>query len=76
MKKGNLRSPDVAFVDKSRLHGLKRPFKGFFSGSPDLAIEIHSPNDTIEGIHNKMVEYFENDTRLVWAVNPLEQTVE
>lgn len=75
MKKGNLRAPDVAFVAKERLQGLRRPLKGFFQGSPDLAVEIFSPTDRIEGIHNKMVEYFEHQTRLVWAVNPLEETV-
>lgn len=31
---------------------------------PDLAIEILSPENTIEEIHNKIVEYFENRSRL------------
>ncbi len=44
-------------------------------GSPDLAIEILSPSDTVEGIHERIVEYFENGTRLVWVVNLEEETV-
>ena len=68
MKTGNKRSPDVAFIAKERLQGLKRLPKGFFDGSPDLAIEIISPNNTFEEIHNKLVEYFENGTRLVWVI--------
>lgn len=66
------RSP-VSFVAKERLKGLKRPPRGFFQGSPDLAVEILSPNNTVEELHEKIVEYFENDTRLVWVIHPDEK---
>ena len=75
MKTGNKRSPDLAFIAKERLQGLKRLPKGFFDGSPDLAVEIISPNNTFEEIHNKLVEYFENGTRLVWVILPDEECV-
>lgn len=75
LKSGNKRSPDVSFVQKERLKGLKRPPRGFFQGSPDLAIEILSPNNTVEEIHSKIVEYFENETRLVWVIHPDERYV-
>lgn len=75
LKSGNKRSPDVSFVAKTRLQGLKRPPRGFFGGSPDLAVEILSPNNTVEEIHAKIVEYFENETRLVWVVHPDEKYV-
>jgi len=73
MKTGNKRSPDLGFIAKERLEGLKRLPKGFFEGAPDLAIEIISPNNTFEEIHNKLVEYFENGTRLVWILLPDEE---
>lgn len=73
LKNGNKRSPDVSFVSKERLKGLKRPPRGFFQGSPDLAVEILSPNNTVEEIHEKIVEYFENDTRLIWVIHPDEK---
>lgn len=75
MKTGNKRSPDVSFVAKMRLKGLKRLPKGFFVGAPNLAVEILSPNNTIEEIHIKIVEYFENGSRLVWVIHPDEQYV-
>ena len=75
LKNGNKRSPDVSFVSKERLKGLKRPPRGFFQGSPDLAVEILSPSNTVEEIHEKIVEYFENDTRLVWVIHPDEKYV-
>ncbi len=75
MKTGNKRSPDVAFVSKERLQGLKRLPKGFFQGAPDLAVEIVSPSNTFEEIHTKSVEFFASGTRLVWVVNLDEQWV-
>ena len=75
LKSGNRRSPDVSFVAKERLQGLKSLPRGFFQGSPDLAVEILSPNNTIAEIHSKIVEYFDNETRLIWVIHPDEQFV-
>lgn len=75
LKNGNKRSPDVSFVAKQRLKGLKQPPRGFFEGSPDLIIEILSPNNTVEEIHEKIVEYFDNDTQLAWVIHPAERYV-
>jgi len=49
--------------------------KVFLDGAPDLAVEIISSNNTFEEIHNKLVEYFENGTRLVWVILPDEESV-
>ncbi len=68
-------SPNVAFVSRRRLIGLKRPPKGYFQGSPDLAVEVLSPSTTFEEIHTKLVEYFDNGTQLAWVINPAERSV-
>ncbi len=75
MKTGNKRSPDVSFIAKEWLQGVKRLPRGYFQGSPDLAVEILSPRNTVEEIHDKIVEYFENGTCLVWLIHPDEQYV-
>ena len=75
MKTGNKRSPDVSFIGKERLQGVKRLPKGYFQGSPDWLLEILSPNNTVEEIHDKIVEYFDNGTRLFWVIHPDEQYV-
>ncbi|GFZ90104.1 Uma2 family endonuclease [Okeania sp. KiyG1] len=67
--------PDISFVSKDRLLGLKRLPKGYFKGTPDLAAEVISPNNTFEELHQKIVEYFENNCRLVWVINPDEKSV-
>lgn len=75
MKSGNKRSPDISFMAKERLQGLKDLPDGFLEGAPDLAVEILSPSNTVEEIHNKLVEYFENGSRLVWVIHPKEEYV-
>lgn len=75
LKTGNRRSPDGFFVARERLQGMRRLPKGFFQGAPDLAVEVLSPNNTVEEIHEKIVEYFENGTRLIWVIHPDEQYV-
>jgi Uma2 family endonuclease len=75
MKAGNKRAPDLSFVSKMRLKGVKRLPKGFFEGAPDLAVEVISPSNTFEELHYKIVEYFENGCHLVWVIHPDEQSI-
>jgi Uma2 family endonuclease len=82
MKTGNKRfssrcvpPPDVSFLSKNRLQGLKKLPKGFGQGAPDLAVEILSPSNTTAEIHGKIVEYLENGTKLIWVINPEEEYV-
>jgi Uma2 family endonuclease len=70
MKSGNKRSPDVSFMAKERLQGLDDIPDGFLEGAPDLAVEILSPSNTVEEIDKKIIEYFDNGSRLVWVINP------
>jgi Uma2 family endonuclease len=75
LKNGNKRSPDFSFVHRDRLQGLRYPPRGFFQGAPDLAVEILSPGNTVEEIHTKIVEYFDNGTQIVWVIHPDEKYV-
>lgn len=75
MRNGNKRAPDVAFFAKERLQGMTTLPSGFLDGAPDLAIEVLSPNNTVEEINDKIAEYFENTARLVWVINPYQHYV-
>lgn len=66
-------SPDVAFVAKTRLAGAKRPPRGFFPGAPDLVVEVLSPSDSVDEVHEKLTQYFRHGTRLAWVINPAER---
>ena len=75
MKNGNKRSPDIAFFAKERLQGMAVLPSGYLEGAPDLAVEVLSPDNTVEEIDDKLTEYFENGSRLVWVINPIQHYV-
>lgn len=63
-----VRATDVAFVKADRL-GSGRP-KGYFPGAPDLAVELMSPNDSAEELHEKVAEHLDAGSTEVWGVRP------
>jgi Uma2 family endonuclease len=75
MKNGNKRSPDISFFAKERLQGMTELPSGFLEGAPDLAVEVLSPGNTVEEIDEKITEYFENGTRLVWVISPTQHYI-
>lgn len=75
MKSGDVLSPDVAFISRERLSGMKRAPKGFFDGAPDLVVEVLSPNDDHHKVEKKLTSYFGNGSRLAWVIVPEERRV-
>ena len=68
-----VRGPDVSFVRKGRPN--YPPASAFFVGSPDLAVEVRSPDDTIAELLGKAAEYLDAGAELVWIVDPEDATV-
>jgi Uma2 family endonuclease len=68
-----VRGPDISFVSRERLAGFND--KAFFSGAPDLAVEILSPSNRPGEMHAKVADYLAAGTRLVWVVDPERKTV-
>lgn len=64
-----LLSPDVSFVSKARSKKILIAPDKFLRGAPDLVVEVLSPSDRMQKIHQKLDHYFEHGTRLVWLVN-------
>jgi Uma2 family endonuclease len=69
-----LRAPDIAFVRQERVVA-KGITKKYWEGPPDLAIEIISPTDTYYEVDEKVEQWLEAGTELVWIVNPRRKTV-
>ena len=69
---GNVRAPDVAFVASERMETIP---VGFVPLAPDLAIEVQSPGDNQRELLDKVGEYLQAGTRLVWVVDPEARTV-
>jgi Uma2 family endonuclease len=73
---GAMRSPDAAWVRRSRLAALTRAQRaGFLPLCPDFVIELRSPSDSLRALQAKMEEYIENGARLGWLLDPKERRV-
>ena len=76
MHNRNCRAPDVSFISKSRLKGLKRSGRQFFPGAPDLEVEVLAPSYRPADITERLKDFFSSGTQLAWVVHPEEQYVE
>jgi Uma2 family endonuclease len=71
---GGKRSPDVSWIEKSRLEGVK--IVGFIPIVPDFVIELRSPTDSLKTLQKKMQEYRQLGVRLGLLINPKNKQVE
>ena len=69
-----VRAPDIGFVRADRLPNGRATQK-YFPGAPDLAVEIISPHDVYEEVEDKVKEFLEAGTRMVWVINPRRRSV-
>ncbi len=68
-----VRAADVAFIRQDR---LSEPGpKGFANLSPDLVVEVLSPDDRPGEVLAKVGDWLSAGTRLVWLVDPMRETV-
>jgi Uma2 family endonuclease len=74
---GGDRSPDVAWVEKSRWDALTPDQRRKFPPlCPDFALELASPSDNLATLRAKMQEYLDSGLRLGWLINPQDKQVE
>lgn len=69
-----VRVPDLAFISAARLPE-GGPRTGYLEGAPDIAVEIVSPNDAAAEVLEKVREYLEAGSRLVWTLYPRSRSV-
>jgi Uma2 family endonuclease len=67
-----VRAPDVSFVSKARLQNPDE----YFEGGPDLAVEIVSPGDDASDLRQKIQQYLDAGTSVVWVVYPRSRQIE
>ena len=67
-----VRGPDISFVRKSRLQNPDE----YFQGGPDLAVEIVSPGDDASDLREKIKQYLDAGTSVVWVVYPRSRQIE
>ena len=69
-----VRAPDVAFVRQERVVAAGRVAR-YWSGPPDLAAEVLSPNDRPAEVEEKVASWLAHGLRLVLVVDPRRRTV-
>jgi Uma2 family endonuclease len=69
-----VRAPDVAFVRAGR---LPTPLeRGYPKIAPDLAVEVLSPDDRPREVTEKVKQWIERGTLLVWVIDPETKTAQ
>ncbi len=69
-----VRAPDLAFIRRERLPQGTLP-RGFWTGPPDLAVEVLSPDDRPSDVHAKISDYLTHGVPLVVVIDPDERSV-
>jgi Uma2 family endonuclease len=69
----NVRSPDATFTSVGRFPDERLP-EGFSELAPDLAVEVLHPDDRGRDVLEKVGEYLDVGTRLVWVIDNEKRT--
>jgi Uma2 family endonuclease len=70
----SVRGPDVSFWSAGRLPLDERPI-GYPQVPADLCVEVRSPDQSRRALREKAAEYLRTGVRMVWIVDPDDQTV-
>ena len=70
-----VREPDIAYFSAERIP-LDRQVTGYAEVTPDLVVEVRSPNDSRQAVYDKAEMWLRHGVRLAWAVYPERRTVE
>lgn len=65
--------PDVAFVSSERL--VDQDEQGFLALTPNLAVEVISPSNTVREMNDKVFAYLGAGTQLVFVCDPVKRVV-
>ena len=70
MQVGRVRLPDVSFFSWDQFANRLLPRGQILGRTPDFAVEVLSPSNTVGEMEQKRREYFAGRARLVWLVYP------
>lgn len=71
---GTLVGIDVAYFDQAAID-RQPPDRKLLIGPPVLAVEVLSPNDTVEKVKAKQHEYLSAGVQQLWVVDPYDRVV-
>lgn len=65
------RIPDIAYFTAEQVENARKGERF----NTDFAIEILSPNEVFQDIEEKIQDYFDSGTKLVWYISPKQQQI-
>ena len=66
-----VRAPDIAYFSNARVPPEEAEGDdGYSETVPDLVVEVASPSDTRQGVHEKALMWRDNGVRMVWVLHP------
>ena len=68
-----LRGVDVAVYSSERVEEMGRDEDGFPDVAPDIAVEVHRPDES--GMQRKVQQYLAAGVRSVWVLDPRQRTL-
>lgn len=69
-----VRAPDIGYLKRHRVSGTGEVFQ-FWQGAPDLVVEVISPWDKSYEVDEKVEDWLNAGTPLVWVVNPRRKSI-
>jgi Uma2 family endonuclease len=73
---GAMRSPDAAWVRRSRWEALSEADRERFPPlCPDFVIELRSPSDRLPQLQRRLREFMRNGAQLGWLIDPRRRSV-
>jgi Uma2 family endonuclease len=69
-----VRVPDVSYVAWDRVPEEGAP-EGFWEGAPTLAVEVVSPHDRADDIHERVQDYLVAGSAQVWVLWPRQSSI-
>ena len=66
--------PDISFISRERMKLVAPLSEKLFHGSPNLAVEVLSPSDSITKTERKMKLYLVHGSHLAWMIDPKTKT--
>lgn len=70
-----VRAPDVQFYSVGRVSMDERRL-GYLEIPPDLAVEVRSPRDSRDQVHDKAIMWLTTGVRMVWVVLPERRSID
>jgi Uma2 family endonuclease len=69
-----VRAPDVAFIRQERIAQVGDR-EGYGDGAPDLVVEVINADDKVSEVEEKVQEWLDAGSTLVWLISPRMRTV-